>query len=250
MSKNKKTAKPAGPPAEAPTCPVCSTALQRSGLVLCRKCSTPHHRRCWEFNKGCGTYGCGSRVVVVAPASPTTPTADPRLDFTRQFGYLDDRSGALMAVICMALFFTRPELIAVALAAFLAPSLLGLRHRVLPETGGLERAYMLGRFALWRRPRFRLLAEVDALEVRRRAAGDPPRDTREPYEVWARLRSGREILLEVTPRMTLDALLARLEVPAQEIDTVVALPPGVGEPAALPAGLDATLDALGDDPEL
>lgn len=48
------------PTLEAPApCPVCGSTLDRD-LVWCRSCSTPHHRECWKFNRGCAAFACGS----------------------------------------------------------------------------------------------------------------------------------------------------------------------------------------------
>jgi len=42
-------------------CPVCGGSFDDNGeTVACVTCRTPHHRHCWDFNKGCATYGCGS----------------------------------------------------------------------------------------------------------------------------------------------------------------------------------------------
>jgi hypothetical protein len=48
------------PPEEAVkgNCPVCGSELDRD-VVWCRTCSTPHHRECWRFNRGCAAFACG-----------------------------------------------------------------------------------------------------------------------------------------------------------------------------------------------
>jgi ribosomal protein L40E len=38
-------------------CGVCGQAIE-SDLVRCRKCRSPHHRDCWDYNGRCSTYGC------------------------------------------------------------------------------------------------------------------------------------------------------------------------------------------------
>jgi hypothetical protein len=52
-----------GPPAE-PLCRVCGAAVAPEARVACRRCKTPHHRDCWEFNGQCSTYACGERRCV------------------------------------------------------------------------------------------------------------------------------------------------------------------------------------------
>jgi len=45
-------------PAEIVRCQVCgeSIVLDR---IECRRCETPHHRDCWDYNGRCAVYGCG-----------------------------------------------------------------------------------------------------------------------------------------------------------------------------------------------
>ena len=232
-----------------PKCPVCTTELSRHGLVLCQKCSTPHHRQCWTFNKGCGVYGCGCRILVLPPASEGHPEVDPRLVFSRQLGYLDDRSGGLMALMIIALFFTHMSWIPAVLVAFLLPALMTIEHTVNPEEMMLEWRLKLGALPLLWRTRYRSLAEAQGIELRRRRAG-PEKDSqgRSSWEIWLRDGSQGEVLLAVTKRRSLDDVLERLEFPVEQMDTVVSLPRGEGEVGALPAGLAETLGGLpGDD---
>ncbi|MDR2751342.1 MAG: zinc ribbon domain-containing protein [Clostridiales bacterium] len=40
-------------------CPFCKTAIGAyEEAVACPACGMPHHRSCWEENKGCTTFGC------------------------------------------------------------------------------------------------------------------------------------------------------------------------------------------------
>lgn len=231
-----------------PKCPVCQTELTRHGLVLCQKCSTPHHRQCWTFNKGCGVFGCGCRVLVLPPVAAGHPEVDKRLVFSRQLGYLDDRSGGMMALLVIALFFTHMSWIFPVVLAFLLPALMSVEHTVNPETMMLEWCLKLGGLPLLWRSRYRSLAEAQGIELRRRRAGPKPDSKgRGSWEIWLRDGSQGEVLLEVTKRRSMDEVLERLEFPIEQMDTVVSLPRGEGEAAALPAGLEDTLDGLPDD---
>jgi hypothetical protein len=40
-------------------CRVCGASLAEGALVRCAKCSTPHHKDCWDFNGRCSTFACG-----------------------------------------------------------------------------------------------------------------------------------------------------------------------------------------------
>ena len=40
-------------------CPYCQTNIKENAdIIVCSACHTPHHKECWEENKGCTTYGC------------------------------------------------------------------------------------------------------------------------------------------------------------------------------------------------
>jgi len=41
-------------------CPVCAEELHND-LVECFLCSTQHHRDCWAYNGGCGTFSCSCK---------------------------------------------------------------------------------------------------------------------------------------------------------------------------------------------
>jgi hypothetical protein len=43
----------------AALCPVCRTGAE-SDSIQCANCLAPHHKDCWDYNGGCGTYGCPS----------------------------------------------------------------------------------------------------------------------------------------------------------------------------------------------
>ncbi|HEY3226823.1 MAG TPA: RING finger protein [Planctomycetota bacterium] len=51
-------------PAGDPKCQVCSHAIPMGDRVQCRRCRTPHHADCWEFNGGCATFACGEKRPV------------------------------------------------------------------------------------------------------------------------------------------------------------------------------------------
>ena len=40
-------------------CPVCAGALGGEEQVHCRRCHTPAHPACWEYNGLCAVYACG-----------------------------------------------------------------------------------------------------------------------------------------------------------------------------------------------
>lgn len=42
-------------------CPYCQTNIKENAdKIVCSACHTPHHKECWEENKGCTTYGCAN----------------------------------------------------------------------------------------------------------------------------------------------------------------------------------------------
>ncbi len=44
-------------PIEDPVCQICGEEIT-SDMVFCRRCRTPHHLDCWQYNGACSTYGC------------------------------------------------------------------------------------------------------------------------------------------------------------------------------------------------
>jgi len=42
-------------------CQICGSKIAPEAKVVCRRCSTPHHEDCWEFNGRCSTYACGEK---------------------------------------------------------------------------------------------------------------------------------------------------------------------------------------------
>ncbi|MCS6862251.1 MAG: hypothetical protein NZT92_18255 [Abditibacteriales bacterium] len=48
-----------------PVCQICGEELTWN-KVVCRRCRTPHHRDCWEYNGGCSVYGCKERRYIVS----------------------------------------------------------------------------------------------------------------------------------------------------------------------------------------
>lgn len=48
-----------------PVCQVCGEEVT-GNKVICRRCRTPHHRDCWEYNGGCSVYACKERRYIVS----------------------------------------------------------------------------------------------------------------------------------------------------------------------------------------
>lgn len=60
----------------AGNCPVCGKEMIEGCLVSCGTCETLHHRDCWEYNKGCATFGCKKDIL---PAKKSD-LPDPRME--------------------------------------------------------------------------------------------------------------------------------------------------------------------------
>lgn len=58
-------------PEQAPRCKVCGerVILDR---IDCRRCETPHHRDCWEYNGRCAVYACGETRFDTPEGAPVT----------------------------------------------------------------------------------------------------------------------------------------------------------------------------------
>jgi transcription elongation factor Elf1 len=59
-----RTARPASAAASSADatllCPICQCALGAEPSKACAACHTRHHVDCWEYNRGCGLYGCAN----------------------------------------------------------------------------------------------------------------------------------------------------------------------------------------------
>ena len=42
-----------------PSCQICGAEISKEHIVYCTRCTTPHHKECWEFNGKCSTFACG-----------------------------------------------------------------------------------------------------------------------------------------------------------------------------------------------
>lgn len=59
------------------TCPVCCGTIT-TDLVFCRRCGTPHHLECWQYNSGCSTYACReTRYALPRVARPISRRSHP-----------------------------------------------------------------------------------------------------------------------------------------------------------------------------
>ena len=49
-------------------CPVCAAAMTEQ-VVVCEKCTTPHHEECWRYVGQCSTYACYGKRFSPGPVS-------------------------------------------------------------------------------------------------------------------------------------------------------------------------------------
>ena len=53
---------------EGNTCPVCQQKISRDELIIvCEKCGSLHHSRCWEIAGGCRSYYCDKSPTATTP---------------------------------------------------------------------------------------------------------------------------------------------------------------------------------------
>jgi hypothetical protein len=85
-------------------CPFCKAPIgENDDVVVCQVCGMPHHKGCWDENKGCTTFGCseqhyephGTNISDVC-AKCGTPLGDGQ-DFCSKCG---TRKGAPAANVC------------------------------------------------------------------------------------------------------------------------------------------------------
>lgn len=57
-------------PLENPVCQICGEEIVND-MIYCRRCYTPHHLECWQYNGLCSTYGCReTRYSIPSVAQP------------------------------------------------------------------------------------------------------------------------------------------------------------------------------------
>ncbi len=66
-------------PLDEVKCQVCGDEI-REDLVFCRRCKTPHHRECWQYNGACSVFGCGETRFGIPQVAPRVK--EPRQDET------------------------------------------------------------------------------------------------------------------------------------------------------------------------
>lgn len=74
------------------SCPVCGEVVGPAPTT-CKICDTPHHFDCWEYNAGCGVYGCSSR-----PAEPRKAPSENSVDLPAKLGMPYKRTGSYAGV--------------------------------------------------------------------------------------------------------------------------------------------------------
>lgn len=53
-------------------CPFCKTEIKDGDeVIVCPACGIPHHKGCWEENKGCTTFGCKEQHYEAQGTNPT-----------------------------------------------------------------------------------------------------------------------------------------------------------------------------------
>lgn len=53
-------------------CPFCKTTITADDeVIVCPSCAAPHHKACWDENKGCTTFGCSEQHYVAQGTNPT-----------------------------------------------------------------------------------------------------------------------------------------------------------------------------------
>jgi Oxygen-sensitive ribonucleoside-triphosphate reductase len=53
-------------------CPFCKTKIKDGDeVIVCPACGIPHHKGCWEENKGCTTFGCKEQHYEAQGTNPT-----------------------------------------------------------------------------------------------------------------------------------------------------------------------------------
>jgi hypothetical protein len=51
-------------------CPYCRLLIGAEGSVVCPRCGTPHHLKCWQELGGCASEGCPGMIQIKGPDVP------------------------------------------------------------------------------------------------------------------------------------------------------------------------------------
>lgn len=234
------------------TCPVCAGALGDEVGCACVRCATPHHRRCFEYARGCAVFACEGRSHRAwEPAAPAT--LSPERDLARGASTTEQGMAALAWVCWVLLCALMTPLtsgwsllaIPLGLLAFLAVGYLRVSVS-LDEGGAVVRRVRLGAATL---SEVRVPAEeVRGLEVEHGVYGQLP-----ILRTWLCLRRGERWLLREVLSADRDQEHALADEVARRLDTTAQLleapspwaprvegaasPPALG-PAQGPARLD------------
>ena len=63
-------------------CRVCGDVME-SDIVYCRRCKTPHHRECWDYNGACSTYGCREVQYLLPRRAGVSPDENAESPFAK-----------------------------------------------------------------------------------------------------------------------------------------------------------------------
>ncbi len=188
-----------------PACRVCGEAL--AGPVLeCCACDTPHHERCWRFNRGCAVYGCGSRSsraprpALAAPGDRFEIVSEP--DPRRVAGTIG--LAAVLVVGALAALDAGSTWINVLGPAYFLSLLALVLHATSRVQVQIDRArgtigrtlFLAGGRRLFSRPGWLRTAEVVELHLHRRIRGSHRPSV--VYELFALLPDGSRRLLQRT----------------------------------------------------
>lgn len=76
------------------TCPYCQYPIkQKAAIYLCNECNIPHHKECWEENRGCTTYGCTGSVTKVRNTSSSRESPGRRAESEKVDVEFNNNSG-------------------------------------------------------------------------------------------------------------------------------------------------------------
>lgn len=241
---------------QAPRCPVCGEGLTQSTLVLCRACSSPHHRKCWTFNKGCAVFGCGCRTFS-QPAGAGDDIEFSARGVPNIMGLMFLIPGFMVMLFTAIALLPKGMVDAVVgvLTTLFVPTILGItlgplltesRYRLSGRDRTIYKQLVFGQFELGAAKPWMSFQDVEELELK---VGQqfPQQGNQVPgrsLQVVLRDRQGRSHMIENIFWSDRDTVLGKVEAAAELMDTVVSLPSEIGGGQKLPPGLDQAIRAL------
>jgi Prokaryotic RING finger family 1 len=241
---------------QAPRCPVCGEGLSQSTVVLCRACSSPHHRKCWGFNKGCAVFGCGCRTFS-QPAGAGDDIEFSTRGIPNLVGLMFLIPGFMVGLFTAIALLPKGmvDMVVGLMTTLFVPTILGItlgplltesRYKLSAQDRMIYKQLVFGQLELGASRPWKSFQEVEELELKvgQQFPQQGPQMPQRSLQVVLRDRQGRSHMIENIFWADRETVLGKVEAAAELLDTVVSLPAELAGGQKLPPGLGQAIRAL------